>query len=169
MVEHEALSRMPIDEPDRLRQLRRVDEDVVGQVEAFERAEAFVERLAVQEPCRLGLDDVADADERGVLGQRTKHVLHVAGLQIDPPDDSRDEVRGTHGFEQCVVLRRRLPGLHGDGRAHVRAARGLRQVVDTVVALQDAHVRTYPRILGRAVAPEVMVTVDGHVSQQALA
>jgi hypothetical protein len=163
VVEDEAHVGSFRDEFDRRWQLARVDEDVVGEVERGELADA-VDEIVVREEAVVGfgLRDVADADGFRVAGEIREVELDVGLLQVDPANDAAHERRRAREVEQEAVLVEALPRLDRDTAVE---ALGLQQrlEIDGQEVLADAgHGFVDPRVVARVVLPEVLVRVDAH-------
>lgn len=163
VVEHEALRGAALDQLDRCGQLTRMDQQVVGQVELREQAQAAPEVGAQQEGVvGLVLGDVAQAHQARVVLEALELTARIARRQVHPADHTGDRVVCIGEFEQPGRFHKARARLHGHAAVQPMLLQERRQVARQEVALQYAHTRTDPGVLLGRVAPEVLVGIDAH-------
>src|SRR6185436_19513583 len=92
VIDDEALLWESANELQRGREPSRIDQDVVRELELAERSDPALEVRAKQEVIRLGLDDVAKADQLGLVRKLFYRGAHVGRAEVDPPHHALDEV-----------------------------------------------------------------------------
>ena len=91
MVQHKTLARKP---PHKLRRHLKVlciNENVVGEIELFERRNPAQEVRLQKEPIiRFRLNNMSYAHELGILCKRSKLGSHIGGTEINPAYNSEN-------------------------------------------------------------------------------
>ena len=161
MIEDERLLRKPGHELRRHRQMARVDQDVVGQVELAQRCNPPAEGRTQQEPVvGLGLDDMPHAHQLRMRRRPREPHADVIGLQIDPPHDAGHERIPIRQIQQPTSLLFGLTHLNGNRSSNSSLLHLDAEIVGHEVPPQRAHRLVNPAVLARVVAPEVLVAVD---------
>ena len=161
VIQHQPRLRQCCREFDRLGQLPRIYQDVVGQPVSGEAGDAAAERGVTQETVGFALDDVADADEPAIGGQPAELRIEIRGPQIDPADNPLDERIFRRQLQKPAGFLERLPDLNGDTSDDARRPHSCRRVLWHEVAAERREAVIDPRVLDRVVAPEMDVGVEG--------
>src|SRR3984885_5272760 len=118
MVQNKWLTRMHIHEAHRLRQMPRVDQDVVDESGVTQHADPAIERLAKDELIgRLILDNVSQPSQFGVLSKVCKGLGKICRCDRGPADNTLhpSSVSGLLGqTQQPAGLLKALPRLYGN-------------------------------------------------------
>ena len=165
VVEHEGLRRVPIDEGDRGRQLRRVDQHVVHEAVCAQPRDAAIERRAGPGTRGRARPARRAARRRSGPRRRTAPAPSSTSSAARSTHPTTPRIAATGGLrlrEQEVVLGERLPRLHGHRAVEPGGVEFARQVGVQVVAPQGRRVGRDPVVLDRIEAPEVLVSVDLH-------
>ena len=160
VVEHEVLIGKGRGERHRRRHLPRVDEDVVGQPGARQLRDAAAEPRPRQEVVRLGLHDVADADQASMARECVELRAEVVRLEVDPAHHAGDAGVAVGELEQPSCFLQRLPRLHRDARVDAGTPHHVLCVGRKEIAPQRGHRAIDPSVLDRVVLPEVQMSID---------
>ena len=103
-----------------------------------------------------------DADKLRMLRNLSELIDNVRAPQVDPADDTADERIGIGELEQPAALLEGLPRLHGNRAADSLRGGKRREILGKMVVRQPLHPLPDPGILGRGIAPEMLVGIDPH-------
>jgi hypothetical protein len=162
VIEDEDLVGMAIDEANRCGKLVMDDEDVVGEIAGGELGEAGVEIAAIHVRVGLGLEDVADAFERGIDGEAVEEIADGGIDERDPADHAQNPRMGGGVFEEGFGLGEGLARLDGDDGVDIGRCDLGGKVGGEKVATDRSHSIVDPVVFGGRVMPEVMMRVDAH-------
>ena len=163
VVEDEGLLGKALDEAPGDRQVPRVGQDVVGELQPGELGDPAAKILAQQElVIGLVLHDVPQADELLASSEAGELACDVAGAEVRPAHDSPHEVELASVSEQPARFLEGLAGLDGDAAVHLERVELRLQVAGGEISAQDLHALADPGVLAGFVAPEVLVCVDAH-------
>ena len=163
VVEHEELVLELVDQRDGHRQVARKQQQIVGELELGEPRDAAAELGPEHEAVvRLVVNDVTHAHELRMRREALELRGQLRGAQVDPADDALDRGVPLGEREQPLGLLDHLPGLHRDRAVEPGGLQQGSELVGQVVASQRGHGVGHPDVVGRVVAPEVLVGVDAH-------
>src|SRR5580692_9542640 len=113
MIKHKTLARESLHKFGGDGKVFRVNQDVVSQIEFFQRGNA-AKKIWLQQESIVGftLHDVANADELWVLSQDLQLRSNVRGTQIDPANYAENPRRTLSQLEKPARFFQRLPRLH---------------------------------------------------------
>lgn len=146
-------------------QLARRDDEVVSEPRLRDGGQS-APYVGAEQPLGVGLllDLVADADETvsaRPLAQGGERVGDARRGEVDPADDSRDQVAAGREGQQLGRLLGDADGLYEDGAGHARRPRLRREVVHREAAGQWGEVVAGdPGLRSHRQVPDVVMGVD---------
>ena len=108
------------------------------------------------------LHDVAHPDEFWIACELIELGGKIWRAEIDPAHDSFDDVVLAGKFEEPAGLFECLASLHGDGSVELLGCEKRFKIVRQEVAAQRSHAFADPAVVGGAVHPEVLMSVQAH-------
>src|SRR5450759_2491388 len=137
-----------------------VNQNVVGEVELFQRGNASKEFWLQQEAVRFALYDVANPDQLGISRKGCQLRLDLRRQQVDPADDTQNERRIPGQIEEPLRLFQRLPCLNCNASLKPIAIQLGLQIAGKEIATQRCHRIVNPFILAWIINPEVLMSVN---------
>ena len=163
MIQDEALLGELSDDLQGGAQMLREEEQIVGEAEVLQVAQAAEEMGAEHEGIvRLVLHDVSHPDEGAVPGEFGQILFDLIGLEIHPAHHPEDAgiLRGQ--LEEPAGFLDRLAGLDGDRTRERSMGPFLIEIRGQEIPAEALHGVAYPGVFPGAVAPEVLMGIDLH-------
>jgi len=160
MIQNESLSRMPIDQSNRLFQLALVNQNVVRQTALTQLRNAAIEIRPIHIAIRLSLNNLSKTYQLVATREPVEFSDKVVFGKRRPTNDPTNCERCVSTTQKPIRLIQRLSRLHHNRRINASFAYHTKQIRHKEVSPQQRHLIANPGKLRFVISPQMMMRIN---------